>query len=262
MHGLRLQRGFNLLELTIVVGVLALLTSAATGTYEAFQQSRSYSEASARLGESRQAIMAFVIRNKRLPCPDSSPKGDSGRENGGVAGCPLGLNVGWLPYESLGLTLPEQRARIRYAVHRSSTADLVIPAGRGAEFADKDGSSKLLATLASAMRAPATTGQPYYKLPPANTPYPSETPANPEVACNGVGETINPAFALIAPGMDMDQAGGAAAGFDTMNNAIATQPASSLCMAPPERPASFRNDDQTSAESATSLLGWLTSLER
>ncbi len=245
-----------------MVAVLALLTSAATGTYEAFQQSRSYSNATARLGESRQAIKAFVIRNKRLPCPDSSPKGNVGRENGGLAGCPTGLNVGWLPYESLGLTLPEQSARIRYAVHRSSTADLVIPTTASAEFTDHDGAGGLIATLARAMQTPASTSQPFYKMPPANNAYPSETPASPDIACNGVGETINPAFALIAPGMDMDKAGGTATGFDTMNNAIAMEPASSLCMAPPERPSSFRNDDQTSAESATTLLGWLTSLER
>lgn len=262
MYGLRLQRGFNLLELTVVVGILALLTSAATGTYELFQQSRSYTSATARLGESRLAIKTFIIRNKRLPCPDSSPSGNAGRENGGALGCPAGLNVGWLPYESLGLTLPDKSARIRYAVYRSATADLVMPSGAGAEFADLDGSSRLLATLSKAMQTSASTAQPFYKMPAANTPYPTETPSKPDVSCSGSGETINPAFALIAPGMDMDQAGGNAPGFDTMNNAIATEPATSLCMAPPERPSSFRNDDQIFAESSTTLLGWLTSLER
>ena len=260
MRSLRRQRGFNLLELTVVVGVLALLTSAATGTYEMFQQSRSHTASRAQLGQARLALRAFTLRNKHLPCPDSSPQGDAGRENGGASGCAAGLTVGWLPYESLGLALPDRNARIRYAVHRSSTADLAKPSAASAEFSDQDGSGGLLAALARAAQATPVTALPFYKLPTANAAYPTETPSSPDLPCDGGGETVNPAYALIAPGMDMDQSSGNAPGFDTMNNAIARGTA--LCMAPPERPSSFRYDDQVLAESSTTLLGWLTSLER
>lgn len=263
----RRQRGFNLVELSVVAGIIGLLSALGVGAFELFGQSRDHARAQAELGEASHALRAFLVRNKRLPCPDNSEAAGSthlGRETpgSGTPGgrCPAGLRVGWLPYESLGLTLPPLEQRLRYAVYRNGGIDLTQPVPGAAEFADQDGAAGLLATLPKVMAQPVSTGLPYYKLPRGTAFYPAD-PANSTVSCDEAGDTVNPAFALIAPGRDMDgDSTGRHPRFDTINNGFAS--GTSLCMANPDRPSSFRHDDLVLAESAGTLLGWLTTLER
>lgn len=251
----------------MVTGIIGLLSALGVGAFELYGQSREHARAQAELGEARNALRAFLVRNKRLPCPDDSEAASSshlGRETPGngtpVASCPAALRAGWLPYESLGLTLPPLEQRLRYAVYRKSGIDLTRPVHGAAEFADQDGSGGLLATLSAVMAQPASTGLAYYKIPSGTTFYPAD-PASSTAFCDEPGDTINPAFALVAPGRDMDgQNDGGHSRFDTVNNGFAS--GSSLCMANPDRPSSFRHDDLVLAESAGILLGWLTSLER
>lgn len=253
------QRGFNIVELSVVVSILALLTAAVTGTYELISQSRHHAAASAELGQAQQALRTFIVRNKRLPCPDTSINGIRGRENGGDAGCPTGVLKGWLPYESVGLALPPPGARMRYAVYRKAGADLVMPTRAGAEFGDHDGAGGLLAALSKIVQNAPDRTVPYYPQ-PAVASYPKETAAGASPACDDAGPVANPAFALIAPVSDMDQADTPHPEFDTVNMPFVSS--SLLCMAHPDRPSSFRHDDLVVAESAFSLLGWLTALER
>ncbi|KRG44933.1 hypothetical protein ARC78_03745 [Stenotrophomonas pictorum JCM 9942] len=263
----RRQRGFNLVELSVVTGIIGLLSALGVGAFELYGQSRDHARAQAELAEARNALRAFLVRNKRLPCPDSSEAAGSshlGRETPGtgtaVASCPAALRVGWLPYESLGLSLPPLEQRLRYAVYRKAGTDLTRPLPRSAEFTDQDGTAGLLATLADVTAQPGSTGQPYYKVPAGTAFYPAD-PAGATPACDEAGDTVNPAFALVAPGRDRD--GDSASPhprFDTVNNGFAS--GSSLCMANPDRPSSFRHDDLVLAESAGTLLGWLTALER
>lgn len=256
----RRQRGFNLLELSVVVGIIGLLSAVGVGAFELFGQSRDHARAQAELGEGRNALRAFMVRNKRLPCPDNSDAAGSSHLGRETPGCPAGLRVGWLPYESLGLTLPPLEQRLRYAVYRKGGIDLTEPVSTAAkfvEFADQDGAAGLLATLSAVMDQTASTSQPYYKAPHGSAFYPADSTAS----CDDAGDTVNPAFALVAPGRDMDRDdAGKQPRFDTVNNGFAS--GKSLCMANPDRPSSFRHDDLVLAESAGTLLGWLTALER
>lgn len=242
----RLSAGVTLVELAVVLSIIGLLSVAMTAGYADYAQQSAMSVAKADAEVARQAVRAFALRNKRLPCPDLSAQGDISRE--GLAGvCPAGAQVGWLPYESLGLTRPDRSARLRYAVSRDSTADLVAPAA--AASGDLDGTTRFRSALAAAARLPESTARPFLTG--------SGTSASPE-DCAVVQS--NPAFALVAPVTDRDGAGPAPVGFDGVNVAMASS--NRNCIAAPSRRADARYDDVVVAESASALLGWLAARTR
>lgn len=239
--------GVTLVELAVVISIIGLLSVAASVGYADIAQIRAATAAKADAEVARQAVRAFALRNKRLPCPDLSPNGDIGRE--GIGGsCPPGAQVGWLPYESLGLARPNRDARLRYAVSRGAGADLVAP-GALASGSDIDGVGRLRAALAEAARRARGVDRPFLTGP--------GTTASPE---NCAIPQSNPAFALIAPVTDRDAAGPPPVGFDGVNVAMAA--ANRFCIAAPSRRADDRYDDVVVAESAATLLGWLAAQTR
>ncbi len=237
--------GVTLVELAVVLSIIGVLgTVVTTGLGEAARRGDA-SGARADAEQARQALRAFALRNKRLPCPDLSALGDGAREGLGGS-CPPSAQVGWLPYESLGLVRPDRDQRLRYAVSRAGGADLVAPP---AVAADIDGSGRFRAVLAAAARLPRGSDRPFLTGP--------GTSASPE---NCAVVQSNPAFALVAPVRDADGAGPTPAGFDGVNVAMAS--ANQNCIAAPSRPADARYDDVVVAEGASALLGWLAAQTR
>lgn len=243
----RRAAGLTLVELAVVISIIGLLSVAASAGYADIAQMRAATSAKADIEVARQAVRAFALRNQRLPCPDLSPNGDVAREGLGGS-CPPTAQVGWLPYESLGLARPNRDARLRYAVSRGAGADLVAP-GALASGADIDGIVRLRAALADAARLATGIDRPFLTGP--------GTSASPE---NCAIPQSNPAFALIAPVSDRDAAGPPPFGFDGVNAAMAA--ANRLCIAAPSRRGDDRYDDVVVAESAATLLGWLAAQTR
>lgn len=241
----RRTRGFTLVELAVVLGVLGVLALAMTSTFDSAAQARQHNAARAHAESARLALRAFALRNRRLPCPDSSAWGDTGREGGGSA-CGGTTNVGWLPYEALGLDVPERGARLRYGVHRG-TADLVAPGQASTDVPDLEGTGGLVAALSRAATT-STVGQPHYF---------AANPAGP--TCSG-GTPINPAFVLVAPSTDRDGTGGSVPNFDGIHAAFVA--GTSLCVAAPGQPMTLDFDDVVVAESPAALLGWLLTVSR
>ena len=241
--------GFSLVELAVVLGVLGLLAMTALSAFDNLGQTRQHNAARAHAEAARQALYAFALRNKRLPCPDNSANGDSGREAGGGV-CGSALNIGWLPYESLGLDLPVRAQRLRYGVHRGTAAtDLAAPQPVSADQPDLERGGGFSAALA-ALAALATTNitQPYYSA-----------DGNPEACPGSSARRTNPAFVLLAPAGDRDGIGGT--GFDgAAHRAFAT--GTGTCVAPPDHPGDARHDDVVVAESPSALLGWLMTATR
>lgn len=235
--------GFTLVELAVVLVVLAVMTVAMTSAFSNVNDVRLRDRGRADAEAARQALRAFVLRQKRLPCPDFTGNGD-GRED---AACNAGADIGWLPYETVGLPLPPQAQRIRYAVHRTRV-DLVRPDPRGTTSGhDIESDAALAAALIQLVDAAST--------PSADAPfYAADDGVAGTTACAGT-PAANPAFVLVAPVTDRDGSGGVHPDFDGMNNAMAA--GSSRCVAPPSRPSDHVSDDVVVAESATSLLGWL-----
>lgn len=247
----RHARGFTLLELAVSVSVIGVLAALASGAYTGIAEVRDRARAEAEAEVARQSIRTFMLRNKRLPCPDMSADGNGARE--GIGGtCPGGAQVGWLPYESLGLARPVPSERMRYAVLRSSAddADLVAPAPPtgGSLGSDLDAVARLRYTLAAAALV-HSNAQPYI------TGIGSSADAE---SCSRI--VANPAFAVIAPVADRDDRGGDHPGFDGINRPMAET--GQRCIAAPARPMDATYDDVVIAESSSTLLGWLASHTR
>ncbi|MGB3392075.1 MAG: type II secretion system protein [Stenotrophomonas sp.] len=244
----RRSAGFTLVEVAVVAGILGLLALTMTSAFEGMEQARVQNRAQADAEAARQALRHFLLRNKRLPCPDNSANGDSGREAGGSGSCPGGLSTGWLPYESLGLQLPVRSQRLRYGVRRGSDADLVAPTPGAIDSPDLEGSAGLASALSKAATTTASSSFPYYAAATATS-----------TTCGG-SDLVNPAFVLVAPATDRDGNSGALAGFDAPNLGFAD--GSDTCTAAPSHPASIAYDDVVVAESSTALLGWLLASTR
>lgn len=233
--------GFTLVEMAVVVSIVGLLGVIATSGMTSYLQVRERARAQADAEAARQAIRAFALRHRRLPCPDASTNGAGGREGlGGV--CASSLQVGWLPYETLGLPVVEPSARMRYAVGRVGV-DLVAPPVATGVDPDLDGAQRLHAALSAAARRTVASDRPYL------------TGANPAAENCALVVQSNPAFAVIAPVADRDPAG-VLAGFDGVNAA------GSRCIAAPSRPMDADYDDVVVAEGASALLGWLAANTR
>lgn len=256
----RLQGGFNLVELSVVLVILALLSGAGSRTYELVSQARAQTANSSRLIEANQAIRSYVARHKRLPCPDSRSNAQIAAGTPLPAACPVALTRGWFPYHAVGMEMPREGIRLFYGVQRTTAADLVQPKEIvSGEFASLDGASALIESLKLLAKASPSTALPYYKHP---APLAPDSSATAVIDCGTAGETINPAYVIIAPAKDLDRIGTIHPEFDDENSRFVSQQGSTLCFAHPNRPSSFRYDDLVVVESPIALLGWLTRLER
>ncbi len=115
------QRGFTFVEVAVVLAIVGLMTWGVTSAYANSAALRDRDRA-VHLGESlREAVRAFVLVHRHLPCPDTDGDGWAG----GVGGaCAATDQTGEFPYRSLGLDVPDDRYRAAYMVYRRSS---VVP---------------------------------------------------------------------------------------------------------------------------------------
>ncbi len=92
-------RGFTLIEVAIVVGIVGLVLGALLAPLSARYELARVRQARAELSEAREALYGFALTYGRLPCPDT---GGDGREDAGGAGCVADL--GSLPWTDLGVS--------------------------------------------------------------------------------------------------------------------------------------------------------------
>jgi prepilin-type N-terminal cleavage/methylation domain-containing protein len=147
-------RGFTLTELAVVLMVVALVLGGAMMTFSAQVEQRNLAEVQRRLDLAAEAVHAFAIVNRRLPCParrTSSASHSQGLESfcttssGTCAGAETltvqghgncsNFHDGYLPAVALGVTPTDSDGfavdvwgnRLRYAVARDVTACAVTP---------------------------------------------------------------------------------------------------------------------------------------
>ncbi|MBK7414183.1 MAG: type II secretion system protein [Dechloromonas sp.] len=145
------QNGFTLVELTMVLIIVALLSTGLMFGVSAQRSAAENADAQRQLESIREALLGFAIANGRLPCP-AVPTLATGDINAGIAATPPCLNAaqyGVLPWATLGL--PEADpwgSRYTYFVGSAFTA--VVPVGAQTSFTlDTNGTANVKANSAS-----------------------------------------------------------------------------------------------------------------
>ena len=94
----RIQTGFSLVEMAIVLAIVALLLGGLLPTISSQVEQQRRNETRKYMDEVRDALLGYAIANKRLPCPDTNDDGAA------EATCTTAAQqVGTLPYKDLGM---------------------------------------------------------------------------------------------------------------------------------------------------------------
>ncbi|MBI3712764.1 MAG: type II secretion system protein [Burkholderiales bacterium] len=224
-------RGFTLLEVTIALVVLGLITSVASTNYLGlWRKVGGKTVVDANLVSLSGSVITFAKSHHRLPCPDTKGNGYENLDNAGV--CVAGTQVGRLPYISLGLSLPSDDDRAYYGVYRNATTD---PA---ADLTVSVTQNNLTAAATAAV-SPSfvyVTGD--------------GTTTNGVESCGGYVAS-NPAYVILAAGEDRDGVGGS---LDGINIGLAS---GGRCFSAASRGIDGSFDDRSLALSFYGLLAEL-----
>jgi prepilin-type N-terminal cleavage/methylation domain-containing protein len=106
-----INTGFSLIELTVVLAIAAVIGLAIWKLLPLMRGTANVDTPRIALQEAQTAIEGFILRENRLPCPASSPNG--------VEDCTGNVQVGTLPYSTLGLSAG---VALRYGVYRNAAA--------------------------------------------------------------------------------------------------------------------------------------------
>ena len=99
-------RGYSLIELAIVLFVVTILISAGLSALNVQVTNSAISTTTKKQALLKDALAGYLVRNKRLPCPDTdfgAPDGMENRTTPGDATTPCSSRFGILPYIDLGL---------------------------------------------------------------------------------------------------------------------------------------------------------------
>jgi prepilin-type N-terminal cleavage/methylation domain-containing protein len=117
------QRGFTLVELALVVGIVALLLGGLLVPLSRSIEQKAIANTQASLEAAQQALIGFALLNGRLPCPDTHALGAEDTPAAGAVQCPSnsvagGASWGQLPWNTLGVSgVDGWGYRLDYAVH-------------------------------------------------------------------------------------------------------------------------------------------------
>ena len=246
------QTGFSLLEISVALVVAGLLSWAAFSGYETVVSQQEIERGRAEAKQLQSLVRAFALRHGRLPCPDTSAAatGYEGLTAPGSGVCSAGVQVGWFPYVSLGLVVPEMALRARYAVFRSGSAtaaddaDLAVALERTGDSAGEANFSDVsdlivgLNNAAGLAASAVATNRPYLT---------GDAGAAGAINCAG-NAVMSVAYWVVVPLKDADNDG---------NRLDPPHTSAGLCAASPAAPLRFGSDDVVVAESPTQLAGWL-----
>jgi prepilin-type N-terminal cleavage/methylation domain-containing protein len=102
----RFQYGFSLVELAVVVFIVGIILTMGVGALSAARENTAVSATTQKQNAIKEALIGYLRRNSRLPCPDTNFTAPDGVENRATAGDPTTSctnKFGVLPYVALGL---------------------------------------------------------------------------------------------------------------------------------------------------------------
>ena len=145
------QSGFTLVELTIVLIIVALLSTGLMFGISAQRAVAENADAQRQLDNIKEALLGFAIANGRLPCP-AVPTLATGAANAGIAATPPCLNAaqyGVLPWATLGLPESDPWGN-RYTYFVGSAFTAAVPVGAQTGFTlDTNGTANVKVSSAS-----------------------------------------------------------------------------------------------------------------
>lgn len=99
------QYGFSLVELTVVLVIVALLSGGLMFGLSAQRESAALQDARRQLDTVREALLGFAMANGRLPCPAPAnlPNTDANAGKAATPPCNNALQHGVLPWVTLGV---------------------------------------------------------------------------------------------------------------------------------------------------------------
>jgi hypothetical protein len=242
----RQQRGFTLLETGMVLVVAGLLSWAGFSAYQSVSDQQARNQAQAMAREMQASLRSFSIRQGRLPCPDTSAAG-SGYEALTGTVCSPGNQIGWFPYVSVGMGMPIEALRGRYAVFRAanavagSDADLAVAKERTDDpvnHANHLDVTDLMRALNNASGLALDTSHAYLT---------GDGAIAGAIDCTG-NAVMNVAYWLVVPVKDRS------------GDQIRLDPPhtlTNLCAQSPSAPIRTDSDDVVLSESPAQLAGWL-----
>ena len=135
----KLQVGFTLVELTIVMLIVSILLAGVMMPLSLQMEVRRYADTKRSMDQINEALIGFVLAKGRLPCP-ADPTLADGVANAGVerAACAAaGTNVGVIPWVTLGVPETDEwggrftyRVTALFADATNTTAGCTLPATR------------------------------------------------------------------------------------------------------------------------------------
>jgi prepilin-type N-terminal cleavage/methylation domain-containing protein len=135
MTRVRLDRGFTLVELAMVLFIIALLMGSMMYTLSAQTEQRARGDSLRSLDEAKELLLTFAIVNGRLPCPASATSSGAEADSpGGSRNCTNYYNgflparaIGFQPQDASGYALDAWGNRIRYAVSQVAPVNSQTP---------------------------------------------------------------------------------------------------------------------------------------
>ncbi|MGB8715997.1 MAG: type II secretion system protein [Rhodanobacteraceae bacterium] len=224
--------GFTLVEMAAAVLIIGVVAAISLGAFSGAFGSREVRTADG-IGQTiNGALLTYARKSHHLPCPDLN--GD-GREGDAGGTCAATADMGYVPYESIGLEQPATAARAIYGVYRNAAAgaDLVVTTGK-ADFQR--------ALAAAAAVTPVASTRVYIT---------GDAAATGPVDC-AANRVLHPAFAVVVPVTDRDGDG------KTLDGVDAGLPTSGHCLASPNSPPSATFDEHVVFTGFTTLLGLIS----
>ncbi|MDR1163721.1 MAG: prepilin-type N-terminal cleavage/methylation domain-containing protein [Candidatus Accumulibacter sp.] len=236
----RFASGFTLLELSLVVVVMGVLGLFFVNSFSGADDVRVRRQSRAQAEVAREALRAYLLTNKRLPCPDTDT---DGYEDGGAAGCTGTGETGTLPYLTLGLP-DAAHNRMFYGVYRVAppddiTLDITLQAERTGDAEGAPGYLGLGDVVVALQAIVSDVLKPAYL-------HSAGIDAAGAADC---AAAHHPVFILIVPNTDRDGDG---------NVLDAPNAPNGKCFASPEQPMTLNYDDVVAVESPSALIGWVT----